>query len=431
MEPIDTLYEKFRQLTDEMKTEDYWSSIKTETDTRLKIIDRFFIEILGWTHRDIQTEEHAGENFLDYKFSINGTSRMVVEAKRLARDFELASSGNGQFYKLSGPLFKNKDIREGINQAIHYAAHKGTELACVTNGKQWVIFLTRLPAEGKDINEGFVCVFNGIEDIGKNFKYFFHLLSHEQVGKHSFRNEFYKQEKSIRKTTNCIHTFNPIKNKELIWQDQVHKDIDKLLQAFFQDIVDETDDTMLAECFVTSNESENAEQELLRLSDELVNNIKNIDSVGDGLIEKVEDFPVAPKSEQFNVDGRMVTVKGKKNGEIVLLAGVKGAGKSTFIKRFFRILLPKHIGNDKFECFTIDLLNFYPSVDMADRINVSLIDQLDERPTQKGSGAYDYIQGCFFGEYRRLCETTMKTLYETDKETFKIEFGKKIVYTAV
>ena len=400
-------------------------SIKTEADTRLKIIDRFFIEILGWTHGEIQTEEDAGKDFLDYKLSINGTSRVVVEAKRLARDFELLSYGNGNFYKLSGTLMKNKDVREGIDQAIKYAAYKGTELACVTNGKQWIVFLTRLLSEGKDIDEGFACIFNGIEDIGKNFKMFFNLLAHDQVKKHSFRDDFYKQERTFHRISDRANVISPIKNKELIPQDQLHKDIDKLLRAFFQDIIDESDDTMLNECFVTSKESEYAEKEILRLSEELINDIKFIDPEGDGLAEKVEDFSDTSNLDITSIYGGSGGTRRKKKGEIVLLAGIKGAGKSTFIRRFFRILLPNRIGN-KFECFTIDLLNFSVSKDMADRINLSLIEQLDERPVQKGSDAYDYIRGCFFKDYRRLSETTMKPLYESDKEAFKIEFGKMI-----
>ena len=43
-------------------------------------------------------------------------------------------------YKLSGPVFKNATVQEGIEQAVHYSAYKGAELACVTNGREWIIF---------------------------------------------------------------------------------------------------------------------------------------------------------------------------------------------------------------------------------------------------------------------------------------------------
>ena len=424
MEPIDTSYEKFCLLSKEMKADDYWLSIKTESDTRLKVIDRFFIEILGWTHGEIQTEEPTGDNFLDYKLSINDTSRVIVEAKRLSRDFDLRSFGSGKFYKLNGSLLKNKDIKEGIDQAIQYAAYKGTELACVTNGKQWVVFLTRLSPVGTDIGEGFACVFDGIDEIDENFKVFFSLLAHAQVDMGTFRNEFYKQGKTPRRISDRANVISPIRNKNLKLRDQIHKDIDKLFQAFFQDIIDESDETMLKECFVTSKESERAEEEILRLSEELVNNIQCIDSDGGELAKKVEDFSEFPTPNLRNDDYEESATL-KKKGEIVLLAGTKGAGKSTFIRRFFMIVLPNRIGN-KFECFTIDLSNFDDSEGISDRINFSLIEQLDERPTQKGRDAHNYIVGCFHETHRRLSETTMKTLYETDKEAFKIEFEKKI-----
>ena len=45
----------------------------SEADTRAKIIDPLFLDILGWTEDDIRRESHVHKGYLDYVFSIDGT----------------------------------------------------------------------------------------------------------------------------------------------------------------------------------------------------------------------------------------------------------------------------------------------------------------------------------------------------------------------
>jgi hypothetical protein len=182
---IDIAFAKFERLLEEARQ--FGDTLFTEADTRVKIIDTMLIDVLGWQKADVFTEESAGKGYLDYKLAIEGLSKVIVEAKRDGRDFELATRECGGAFKLSGPVFKNSDVQEGISQAIHYSSYKGTELACVTNGREWVVFRSNRIGDGVDTMEGKAFVFPSLECIRNQFRLFFDLLAKHRIRNLVFR----------------------------------------------------------------------------------------------------------------------------------------------------------------------------------------------------------------------------------------------------
>jgi hypothetical protein len=85
MEPQDVAYERFCAFIGQTLPA-YWSTIKTEADTRFKIIDKLFVHVLGWPEAHIHLEEQAGEKRSDYRLTVGPLNRMIVEAKREGRD---------------------------------------------------------------------------------------------------------------------------------------------------------------------------------------------------------------------------------------------------------------------------------------------------------------------------------------------------------
>jgi len=112
--------------------------------------------------REIHLEDQAGEGRIDYRLTVNDLSRLIVEAKREGRNLGVSEDYAGRAFKLSGSVFNTEAAREGINQAIYYCGQKGAELACVTNGHQWVIFRGNRGADGTDTRDGKACVFGFI-----------------------------------------------------------------------------------------------------------------------------------------------------------------------------------------------------------------------------------------------------------------------------
>ena len=86
MEPIDVAFERFLTLVESI---DQSGVVITEQDTRIKIIDRLIVDVLGWDYIHVNTEEPAGTGYLDYKLSIEDRARLVIEAKRDSRSLGL------------------------------------------------------------------------------------------------------------------------------------------------------------------------------------------------------------------------------------------------------------------------------------------------------------------------------------------------------
>lgn len=68
--------------------ESYTKEDLTESDTRSKLVDYLFIDVLGWNEEDIRREGHVDSGYFYYKISIPGLY-FNVEAKRKFSEFKL------------------------------------------------------------------------------------------------------------------------------------------------------------------------------------------------------------------------------------------------------------------------------------------------------------------------------------------------------
>src|SRR5437763_947626 len=94
---------------------------QSEADTRAKLIDPIFINVLGWRETDIKREEPAADGFADYSFG-SEFKWFHVEAKRTVPRFQLHTRSKSRKLKLSGPhLLGNKAMRPIIEQGARYA----------------------------------------------------------------------------------------------------------------------------------------------------------------------------------------------------------------------------------------------------------------------------------------------------------------------
>jgi AAA domain/Type I restriction enzyme R protein N terminus (HSDR_N) len=404
---IDTAFVKFERLLEE--SERFADTLFTEADSRIKIIDTMLIDVLGWQKEDVFTEESAGEGYLDYKLVIDGLSKVIVEAKRDAREFELSNRECGGAFKLSGPVFKNSDVQEGIRQAIQYSSYKGTELACVTNGREWILFRSNRIGDGMDTLEGKSFVFPSLKCIRDQFKLFFDLLAKHRVRNLVFRGLFQEAEGRIIRHPEFERRLRLPESANFLRQSAIAPALDRMMTSFFQRLSNDQDKEMLEVCFVETKESKAAEQRLLRLAEDLVGHIQALNS-GSG--EQLSALLDRVRLSQLN--------------QFILIVGTKGAGKSTFIQRFFDLKLPSSLRG---LCVPI-FVNLADSEGDEGRILEWLRRTLLERAENALGGttpSWDEIIGhMFFGEYQRWSTGSMKHLYERDKQEFKVLFGQHI-----
>lgn len=405
-DPIDLAYEKFIVLRAHIA--ELAPTVRSESDTRLKIIDRILKEVLGWEDCDINTEEPAGDGFIDYRLQIDGIGRVLVEAKKMSRDFELNDRKFGHPYKLSGAVFKGEGI-EAIKQAVQYCAFRSIELACATNGAEWIIFRSNRLGDGLNVLEGMGFVFPSLDAIGEKFRLFYDLLSPEAVKLLRYRAHFQEAEGRIIRHSDFSRTVRSKESISFIEQPEIVQSLDRIMTSFFQRLTDEKNKDMLEHCFVETSESKAAEQKLIRLAEELVGHVRALDSgSGKQLADLIRD------------------ASGGSQNHFVLVIGTKGSGKSTFINRFFRLRLPAEL-KDSCTPITVNLAE-------ANGDESGIIDWLRERLLKETENALqgrlptwnEIIGHMFFSEYKRWSTGTMKYLYESDKESFKIEFGRHI-----
>jgi cold shock CspA family protein/energy-coupling factor transporter ATP-binding protein EcfA2 len=406
VEPIDHAFTAYQALLGEPPQ--YWATLHSEADVRMKVIDRMFVEVLGWPRHEIHLENTAGPGFIDYRLTVNTLNRLIVEGKKDSRDLGVAAEKSGQFFKLNGPVFKSADAQEGIEQAIRYCGHKNAELACVTNGRQWVIFRGNRLGDGQDTLDGRACAFGSLEQIQKNFALFYKLLSYDAVAKYLYRAEFQAQENQPPRRSNFVRTLRRPEGRQLLPVDRLLNDIDRIMVSFFRNLTGDTDPSLILECFVPSGESDRAEARLARISEDLVSQIQSLNTTdGQELAQAI------------------LRVKETQKNEFVLLVGTKGAGKTTFTERFFKLVLPKSLLK---HCAVV-------RVDLADsgcdEHNVTQwldrhLLEVAEKTIYPDGLDYDHLQGMYFYEYQRWSEGTYKHLYESDKTNFKIKFGEHV-----
>lgn len=408
MEPIDTAFVKFKELKKTL-TEEYWASINSEADTRKKLIDKIFTEVLGWAETSIHLESHTGEGYIDYRLTVNDLNRLIVEAKKQSRDLGIKTGYSGRYFKLNGSALSDKNVQEGIKQAISYCAYKNAELACVTNGRQWVIFRGNRLGDGKDTLEGMACSFGCLDAVEEKFSLFYDLLSYESVRQYAFRGLFQEAEGQPLRTSTYKESIRKDETRNLLPVDKLHTDLDRIMLSFFQDLRGNEDDEARRACFVITKESTAAEEGLARISEDLRNKVRQLqNNEGTEIVEAIK------------------RVQEMKRKELVLLVGTKGAGKSTFIDRFFLDYLSNDIAKD---CVVIRL-----DLQSCGCDHTTIIRWLDEHfleaaeeATFKGKQpSYEDLMGMYYKEYERWRVGSHRHLYESDKNQFKIEFGKHI-----
>jgi len=408
MEPIDVAFEKFKSLAQKVKESSYWNSVISEEDVRMKIINPIFTDILGWPMQDILCESTAGKQYIDYCCKLKGLNRLIIEAKKTARDLGINEDHAARFFQLKGAVFHTEAAREGIDQAIRYCGLKSVDLACLTNGHQWAVFRGR-GNEGTDTLENLACVFGGLDAVTTKFKDFYELLSYEAVEGNTYRAVFRQAEgQPLRQKTIKSIPISP-DSREMLKADKLHTDLEKIMHAFFRDLDPAQDAEARRACFVTTSESDAAEKGLERISEELR--------------DKVQKLDTAQSTELTEIIQR---VKEMQRNELVLLVGTKGAGKTTFIDRFFDDILPRKIMED---CVVVRLDLSHSdgrSDQMRTWLNEHFLIALEKAAFLNGHPTYDEIVGMCMGEYKRWSEGHKKHLYETDKLRFKDQFGEHI-----
>ena len=155
------------------------------------------------------------------------------------------------------------------------------------------------------------------------------------------------------------------------------RDIEHVFNEFFSVLSGANDPALLAHCFVETNESYAADRSLETITSALINTVSSLRSDTQGLQREIRSALIA------------------RRGQTVLIIGNKGAGKSTFIDRFFRNVLKRSL-REKCLVARVDLgTSTGDRARLGEWLNRKLIDAVEKALYVDGIPNYDELRGLF------------------------------------
>ncbi len=300
----------------------------TEADTRAKLIDTIFKDCLGWSEHNISRENKIDAGRVDYIFSYQGIPLIVVEAKRTGAYFEIPKTIINRTYKIKGSISSVTTLIDAMNQARNYCNDIGCKYAAVFNGYQIVIF-TAITI-GKSWKDGTCLVINSLDDFKNNFNILWNILAYENVIRGALIDYFEKGTSAITfdKVISNIH------NPDQTWaRNELYTYNRPIADFVFSELIDEKQTEVLKNCYVYGNTSE--------LSEELKDYFRDKIPYFSQEFRIKDIYQDEAKAGGFQKEYLEKVYDATKGSVIVILGGI-GSGKSTFIHRFFRLVLSSH-----------------------------------------------------------------------------------------
>jgi hypothetical protein len=253
MAEVDEAYEHADQIIKEAHAN--LNSIVSEEDSKVQIITRLLTECLGWSHADVVCERQHENGYSDYVLKDRGHQAFLVEAKRIGRINLKTDSLTRQYYKLNGPTLR--DANTEIRQAANYCNPEGIQLAVLTDGLAWIIFLPHTP-NGPYIEKQAI-VFPTMEAILSDFVEFFSLLSKTHHRTNTYKLVFDKIHENRLVLTSSLTAAFSGSDIERLPKSALSFDLEKVFSKFFSNMIGENNEDLLVECFVETRESQIAD----------------------------------------------------------------------------------------------------------------------------------------------------------------------------
>jgi len=384
----------------------------SEADTRSKLIDPLFLDVLGWQEQDIRREEPVSDGFADYSFGLD-FKWFHVEAKRTLPRFELHVSSSVRRLTLTGPhMLGNKRMKPLLEQTAKYSLDLGTEFAILTNGSQFIVFQSLVG--GRSWKHGHAIVWHSIDDIIDNFAEFYELLQKTNVESGILAAKF----SNIVSVTSA--SFTPLQYIHNPEAELVRNPFwSRIAQAFSPILIDKPEDDELQEeiirnCYVSTPLAGESSSDLGRLLRDIMPHY-----LVDANVRHIDPSDRGPGSFTNRV---VDDLKILKPGTYILTGGV-GSGKTTFLRRFARVDQHAFI-RDFCVWLHIDFLEFGSDVDenLAPRLERYTTERI-YAILQREYSSYlpkngDEMRKLFADEISRL-ETTLLHGVEKDSTQYR------------
>ncbi|MCU7249148.1 AAA family ATPase [Pseudomonas koreensis] len=388
--------------------EENHKKIITEQDARFQLIDRFLVEVLGWPRESFRTEPHIDEGRIDYLLLQGDRNKFVIEAKRAETPLINTKEEKLAYYKYNGP--SAKPAHSALRQAEIYCMDVGVQFCAITTGYEWIGHWA-IRGDGRSKNEYKIATFPTLKSIEDDFAQFYELFSSEAISKDLYKFYFNENEGTSLNQSETLYSVRSDNNSHMLKKTDMTRDIDKVFTSFFSSMSGEDDSEMLINCFVESKESKESKETDLSLQ-----------KIARNIIDGISYVDTNPR---YGLEADIRDAVASERGDFALIIGNKGAGKSTYIDRFFRLTLESEL-RSKCLVLKVDLTLSPGNISNITNWLDQQLSKICETTLFPNSPSFDDLQGVYFREYKRWSQGEMKHLYESNKEQFKIQFGEYI-----
>ncbi|AKZ65051.1 hypothetical protein F506_00020 [Herbaspirillum hiltneri N3] len=386
-----------------------------EAETRHKVIDFIIHDFLSWPKNRVAVEEFIAPGFADYVLKkTNGEDLLFIEAKRAGIFFELPIAhtvDETSCYISIAKLLSDVNIKAAMQQVRTYCFDSGCEYACITNGFEWIFFKTFEKGKRWESLQAFVV--RNLTFFEKEFTKAINNLSFiaitERVSLPSLlssappkdRNVYYPKEK----ISSYSHT---------ITANRLATKLRPIVNQYFGVIKD--DDTEFMErCYVSQREYVGASDGMRTLIHDSLSPF--FESYG---VQQLEDT-----GKGGRLGGRLTkNLKQNRKGEVLVLFGGKGAGKSTFIKRLLHHNAPRWLREHSVIAI-IDLLKVPEDIALIrSAIWKNLVKQLDKEDLLEADRA-TLTEGLFSDRFKTATKQDLAGL-NTASEAYNVKLNSLI-----
>lgn len=388
----------------------FGNSNLNEADTRFQIIDSLLTDILKWPKDTITTEKYIDGNRADYVLrGKNDRPLLIIESKRNGVYFELPKTANRKelFEKINiEKLLSDSATKEAILQVKEYAEDLQCNFACICNGKVWIIF--RIYSKLKPWKKLPAYIIKDLDYFEKNFTSATNLLGYQAVNTSDSLNTNIgvtkKTYSEIFYPKNNITAYNtPVNSNN-------YAGSLKTISLKFLGPIPESDKNFMESCYVTNKGLHDSLQKDMQgfLHDSLTPYFRNLG---------FRDFTDDKSGGAFGFRIAEIIKKEKLNNVMILFGG-RGAGKSTFIKRFLYHTQPIEIKRHSQVGLITLLYSAQTKEQLSEEIWYKLLQAIDT--TDLRNGTREDILDLFSSEFATFSKQILGDLKESDSDYQKL-----------